>query len=454
MKKRPSTLLLTLLVLCVLTLACGLPAAVQPTSVDSTLKTLAPEAGQTAPPPTGDFNLPDAGIGLVGLGEYSSTLTTTFTGTRSGAPYQSTSVLTRQVSTDPEKASLTTLTSSGTDSLEISMIAAEIAGLNYLYSGTEQPCQAFSTDSTIEAFSLPDAPAQLPAITGAEKAGEENINGVTTTRYQFDERALADYPPGITASGDVWIAVDGGWVVQYELTLTAPENILGVNLAGQQTWQYQINPGRPLIAPPIACYDLPFDLPRMEDAAQVYMMPAYLEYLSGSSVDSIGLFYSDLTLEGWTMVNSTQGLLILKKIIGTDQIFVWVEIQPEGTKNRVKIMISKFSPENAEPMTETTPAAQATFDLTTSGLPEGVPIYANARDINGMADKFVTYQADASMSEIEEFYSGQLKSNGWALSMQASGITQWQKNGIMLFVQIIDKETTGVQVMITWMKNP
>lgn len=452
MKSRIIHLILVLLILAAISLACGLPAANQPATIVSPEKTAAAGAQPASAP--GDFNLPDAGIGLDALDGYTGILTTTYSGTRSGVPYQSTAALTHQVGSNPVAASLTTLVGSGTGSQDISMTAAEIAGITYLYSGPEQPCQAFSKDLNPETFAMPNAPAQLPAVTGAEVVGEENMNGILAKHYHFDQRSLADYPAGITASGDLWLAVQGGWVVRYDLTLAAPENILGVGFAGEVNWQYQVTPGDPLITPPQVCSDLPFDIPRLEDASQVYMIPGYLEYESGSAVDSIGLFYSALTGQGWTMIHSTQGSLTLKNVSDAYQTFAWINIIPQGTQNRVEIIVSKFSPENAEPLVASTPVVQPTFDLATSGLPEGVPIYANAHDMHGMEQKFITYQVDASISEVVEFYTSQLQTGGWELAMQMEGMSQFQKDGLMVFVQAIEQESAGVQVMITWVNTP
>jgi len=465
MKKRSAASMLIFILLAVTLAGCGAPAAAtsaapgaaQPGSKQPAAAASLPAAGQPVQPPPGSFNLPDAGANLDGLGAYQSTLVTAFNGTRGGRPYTAGSTLTRQLTQNPA-ASLTTLDSTSSDGQPLWMAGGEFDGLTFLQTGADQACQAASKDAGGGEFSLPDAAAQLPGITGAEKVGDETVGGVTAVRYHFDQRSLRGYPAGVSADGDVWVAVEGGFVVSYQLKLNAPEGVLGAGLAGEQSWAYEVKPGLQAVALPDACAGLPYDFPRMPDAAGVTLMDGYLDYLTAGPADAVSSFYNDrLTGQGWTRMAGAQAgqpgaadALLFKKVDGDKETTAWVDVAAAGAQTRVEVILSVVSPETAKAFPMPTPQAQPTLDLATAGLPAGVPLYPGAANITGMAGRMLSYRVDAGVPEVEKFYSEQLSAGGWQLVAPAPGVP-WQKDGLMLVVVVEKDETAGTSVLITWM---
>ena len=60
-----------------------------------------------------------------------------------------------------------------------------------------------------------------------------------------------------------------------------------------------------------------------------------------------------------------------------------------------------------------TPQPAATFDISTSGLPAGFPIYPGAHDISGLAGMMVKFTVDKDVATVSKFYLDQLKAAGW-----------------------------------------
>ncbi len=134
-------------------------------------------------------------------------------------------------------------------------------------------------------------------LTGdARLVGQEEVNGVATRRYSFDEsimgQALGVYSK---IKGDVWVAVDGDYVVRYAFTAEDDEATY------QWSWEvYDIN--APFtIEPPAEAQGARDDIPFMPDATERYSFGAMTTYETASDLTAVVNFYQEgMPAQGWT----------------------------------------------------------------------------------------------------------------------------------------------------------
>jgi hypothetical protein len=203
-------------------LACSLAPTVGPApgKVGETAAVVQPGGETTTKPDSGkpaglqrgpgSFDLVDPRAGLDSLPAYHASLVTTFKGSRHGQIYLSTTTLTHDLSRQPA-VELTVLESDEVPGQSIYLLYGQFSGARYVKSGKDLPCrgEGLTAGSEGDAGAVPDPAASLPAVYGAEKAGNEILNGVAAVHYRFDERALVRYR-GVKASGDLWVAEQGG----------------------------------------------------------------------------------------------------------------------------------------------------------------------------------------------------------------------------------------------------
>ena len=109
------------------------------------------------------------------------------------------------------------------------------------------------------------------------------------------------------ATGELWVAAPGGFLVKYQLTTQGDAKLFGAGLAGTLTWDYELtgaNQPLALAAPP----DCPPGLvpaPRLPDAAQVHDLPGRLTYTTAASLADTAAFYQQqLPGRGWAQLNA------------------------------------------------------------------------------------------------------------------------------------------------------
>ena len=115
---------------------------------------------------------------------------------------------------------------------------AEIAGTSYA-KDDDASCSAEPSAEGESLADLYDPAAQLPLLVGADEAGIETIDGTPAHHYTFDERAMVLANPP-QASGDVWVADTGGYVLRYLLTVDAGPEYFGEDTAGTRTLEYVV----------------------------------------------------------------------------------------------------------------------------------------------------------------------------------------------------------------------
>ncbi len=249
---------------------------------------------------SGPFSLQTTTAGLAALSSYTATLTISFEGTRAGQPSTWSKTYAMLAMTTPAARQLTIQRSGdGADPAQVFM--AEMNGAAY-----EKVAQDTCTAKVIE----PDAtlaqrfePAGLLAgVVGADAAGSEAINGSSSDHYTFDEHALGQAGRA-TATGEMWVASDGGYIVKYLLKTKGDANYFGEGIAGTLSWDYELTDiGQPVtIALPDDCPPGMLNVPQLPDASNVTNVPGLLTYQTATSLADVAAFYqAQITLLGWT----------------------------------------------------------------------------------------------------------------------------------------------------------
>ena len=246
----------------------------------------------------GAFVLQDPLVGLVNLSSYTATLTISFNGTRGGEAEQSSKNYVTLVTKEPA-ARLLTVTGGGG-----ALVVAEAQGASY-ERPAEGPCvgNVLDADNPLGARSEPAG--FLNGVIGAEETGSETVNDVASTHYTFDQRAFGLTDDFTKSTGELWIAVDGGYVVKYLLTTVAGADYFGEGIEGTQTWDYELTgANQPLVIElPADCPAGMIDAPLMPDAANVVNMPGVLSFDTASSPADVAAFYEQqLVALGWNIV--------------------------------------------------------------------------------------------------------------------------------------------------------
>lgn len=187
--------------------------------------------------------------------------------------------------------------------LEEGFETIQIGNRHYMILG-EGECISHETedeedDQDLEIFDLDDVMGQLE---GARRVRpDEEVNGVTCRHYVFDEYAV-DWPELSLskARGELWIAVDGDYVVKY--TMEAEGQNPATHEEGRMEWVYEVyDVNKPInIEPPASCEGDEAQYPMMSDATNIFSISGMLSYQSASSFDEVIDFYQQrMPEEGW-----------------------------------------------------------------------------------------------------------------------------------------------------------
>ena len=138
------------------------------------------------------------------------------------------------------------------------------------------------------------------AVTGglsgdAQLVGEEELNGVATRHYTFDESILG-LGMGVyeNIQGDVWVAIEGDYAVMYIFDAEDAESIV------HWEWEvYDINADFTIEAPAEA-EGARDDIPVMPDATGRTAFGAMVSYETPSDMATVADFYMDqMPAQGW-----------------------------------------------------------------------------------------------------------------------------------------------------------
>lgn len=140
----------------------------------------------------------------------------------------------------------------------------------------------------------------LGGLSRARRAGTETVNGVQCTHYVFDEKDIEG--AGFSkAKGDMWVAVDGNYVVKYALDAEGRDP--STNKTGHINWLYEVRDiNKPInIQLPAGCSAAGSQYPIMPDATEVTTMGGMVMYKSASSFKDVLQFYQEqMPAKGWS----------------------------------------------------------------------------------------------------------------------------------------------------------
>mgnify|MGYP000957633685 FL=1 len=318
-----------------------------PLIVASTCLSLAGSASAQTPAPggihgqgnvifgPGSFNYLKPAAGLSTLSTYKATLSVSFLGTQAGQPRQWSKTYVMLATMKPLARQLT-IEKSGQVSDPDPVFMAEVDGAAYERHGTHP----YTVTAVVPEDSLAAQwePADfLTGVIGGERVGMETVNGVAANHYIFDERALAQ--SGFAKStGELWVAVSGGYVVKYVLTTQGGADYFGEGVEGRATWNYRLaNVNQPLVIElPKDCPAGGVGAPLLPDAADVVSMPGrLLIYTTAASVADAAAFYRQaLVALGWQqMANPVLGetLTLLDFTYADHQLSVCITTADGGT---------------------------------------------------------------------------------------------------------------------------
>jgi hypothetical protein len=182
---------------------------------------------------------------------------------------------------------------------------------------------------------------------GADLAGSEAANGVAANHYTFDERALG--AAGVAQStGELWVAVDGGYLVKYVAVTHGGADYFGEGIEGTLNWDYGLTEAsQPLaIELPPDCPAGLLDAPVLPDAAGLLNAPGLVGYTTESSPAEVIAFYQaalpelgwepssdpvvveDMAMQDFTRQGQQLALTIAVGEEGTDVLIVVGPVQP------------------------------------------------------------------------------------------------------------------------------
>jgi hypothetical protein len=246
-----------------------------------------------------DDLLPDPSIGLAGLGDYRALLTVSFSGSIDTESVERTDTY-AQSEWPPLQAGFTTVETVDEAGSPLYLLTGYAGDAHYDRQGRDGPCAVHWGPSVGEPATFRLAQLLEP-VAAARSAGTETVEGIAARHYTFDRLSL-DLPEDVQADGQVWIAVDGGYVVKYSLRIAAGDSFFGEGKQGIQQVEYRVSEvgAHPQVVYPEGCLPVLTDVPAMDDATEVLRLPGLLSYTSSSGPEAIAAFYAEfLGSRGW-----------------------------------------------------------------------------------------------------------------------------------------------------------
>ncbi len=307
-----------------------------------TLEASATPAGTSVPTKIvfgpGTFNFLEPTAGLVGLSSYKAALRMSFNGTEDGQPSQWSQTYVMRYTKEPAARSLT-IEKTGNISDLTPVFKAEAEGAAYQRRG-ENLCTATVIDQALS-FAIRQEPARfLNNVIGAQAAGSETVNGVTADHYIFDECAFGQ--PGLAkASGEMWVATGGGYLVKYVLTIQGKADYFGEGMEGSLTWDYELTGANQPVAIqlPADCPAGMVNAPLVPGATNILRVPSLLTYQTATSVADAGAFYQkQIPALGWAPLGNpviSNSTVWLDYSLGGKKMTIFITSGDGGTKVRV-----------------------------------------------------------------------------------------------------------------------
>ena len=450
-----------------------------------------PASPSSSPVPTPGVTtgLTDPAQGLSALHSYRASLRLSFDGTQLGGPSKWSQNFTMMVSDAPKTRLMKTeSTGLGQQASYYPALTGEMNDVNYTRSLPADNCQGdFLPQGGISAAdlssSLPELARRLPVPqTMTANGNPQEINGVSAQPYIFDAAAIR--AAGASVDGKAWLAVEGGYLVKYELQLKGGNDFFDQDTSGTFTWEYDlqaINQPDATALPPDCPIPLP-DLPLPDGAQDIVNYPGYTSFTTSASVSDTADFYKQhVPATGFQAAGQpqvSQNVAYLAFIQGSQTITVLISAE---TTTTVEISLLANETVPLGPVATNTPGAAATevnlpnetptlvptVDIASLNLPPGLTIYPGAIDLetsavdpSGTGVKYVTFHTSDTPEQVFNYYNQKLTQAGWLTTDQqtptpdANGHRNfgWMSNGWIVTVSPDVDPQGGCKVMVTWIK--
>jgi hypothetical protein len=275
-----------------------------------------------------------------------------------------------------EKAAFETVDSWNDDGQEIFLTLGTVDKAGYALLGGNTGCQTFWDDTNIKVDAGNLSPLLYPLKSGSA-AGDETVNGIAAHAYSINSDFLG--LNDVKASGKVWMAVSGGYLVKYHVELSGGTSLFGEGATGTRTVDFElseVNSGAP-VSYPGDCLPVLTDIPATDDAQDVQRMPGNLRYSSGSSPDQVQSFYEKyfsgqkwIELDQSPLPEGGKDILFTNAQAGRQAL---LSLQSQGRGTIVRVLTTG----GASPVPAATP---------TGGTPAGnAELPASARIITSLA---------------------------------------------------------------------
>jgi hypothetical protein len=286
----------------------------------------------------GPFILADMKVGLSDLSSYKATLTYSFDGTQGGQAEKWSKTYVMLATKEPVARQLTIETTGNVPAPE-TVFMAEQNGASYERRG-ENDCIATVIDQGNSLADWMEPAGFLTSVMGADVASSETVNSIKANGYTFDQRALGALDI-VQATGKMWVASQGGYIVKYMVTMNGDANYFGEGIEGTLTWDYELtNVNKPVtFALPSDCPAGMVNAPQLPNATNVLNMPSVLTYDTTSSpADAAAFYQQQIPKLGWTptgepTIGDTTALLIFTQ--GNQTLTVIITVGDTGTNVQI-----------------------------------------------------------------------------------------------------------------------
>jgi hypothetical protein len=303
----------------------------------------------------------DPAAGLEKLTHYRADLTQTIKAKTSGGPVERTERFSMAV-WRAQKAIFETIDTVNDAGETLKLAAGIVDQAEYFLPGAETGCRVYWNQENIQVNEFTLTGYLFPLRSGSA-AGEETIGGIAARVYDVNTDSLG--VKGVEASGKVWLAANGGYLLKYHLELSGSDALYGKGASGTMTLDYELSEvdSDAPVSYPGDCQPVLTDIPATDDAQNVHRQPGWLWYVSPSSPDQVQAFYKKyFSDQGWDesdITASSDGeteILFSQESTGR-KATVSLLSGEEGTE--VDVSTNDVKPPASTPSADATPAGEA-----------------------------------------------------------------------------------------------
>jgi hypothetical protein len=149
------------------------------------------------------------------------------------------------------------------------------------------------------------APRMLGSLSGAKYAGTEDVNGIRSNHYKYDEKA-ANLTDLDKVAGEIWVAAGVGYVVKDTVTWEGGagpfEAATASGESGKGSWTWELTgPNGAITIPPVTeCESATAWLPLISGGEQKKVTGNTAVYVTWAKTDKLVAFYQqEMAAGGW-----------------------------------------------------------------------------------------------------------------------------------------------------------